>query len=80
MDLFDLEPDEIEVLFYRCRDQTPVQIQVDLRISSGEFFSRQNSAFTKLEIPGQPKQKFDNFRRKGLCEIVRQLTKEDIQN
>jgi hypothetical protein len=80
MDLFDLEPDEIEVLFYRCRDQTPTQIQVALEISSGEFFNRQTAAFTKLAIPGQPKQKFDNFRRKGLCEIVRQLTIEDIRN
>lgn len=80
MDLFDLEPDEIEVLFYRCRDETPTQIQVRLGISTGEFFNRQNAAFTKLAIPGQAKQKFDNFRRKGLCDIVRQLTKDDIQN
>lgn len=80
MDLFDLEQNEIQILFERCRDNSPTQIQITLNVSSGEFFDRQSKALDKLEIPGEGKERFPAFRSKGLCRIVLKLTREDIEN
>lgn len=80
MDIFDLDQQEIEVLYLRMQNLTPTQIQVRLNISSSEFHERQKTAFTKLDIPGEPKEKWGNFVRSNHADIVSKLTDDDIKN
>jgi hypothetical protein len=80
MDIFDLEQRQIGALFYRCKGLTPQQAASELHLSQSAFFDSQSSALDKLEIPGRPKEKFGNFQRQGLCNLVGKLSEDDIRH
>jgi len=80
MDIFDLEQEEIKALYYRCQGNTPEQARKLINVGISRFFETQKSAFEKLNILGDPKEKFGNFQRQGICDLIGKLTKEDLDN
>jgi len=82
MEFQKLTKQEVQILIWRCQGEKPQVIAKDkLNIGTTPYYNLQYNILEKLDVDGEGREKFDNFKSMGGCdELLQKVKQEDIDD